>query len=326
MASKSGRLLLTGGLGYLGGRVATHLAAEAPELFLRLMTRRDREAAPEWARPMDVVTADILDKQSLNIALDGIDTVIHLAAVNEIDSQSDPDLALEVNGRATYRLLQACQAKGISKFIYFSTFHVYGPGAKQPITEETPTRPVHPYAITHHLAEDYVNWHRHSHGMDAVIIRLSNGYGYPADPGVQRWTLVFNDLCRQAVEKEEIRLRSGGTQQRDFIPLHDVVRGVRHFLNLPTSSWRDGLFNLGGDCSMSILEVAERVAREYQSCYGKEIPVITPGSDPQPGGQVTFSIDKLKQTGFSLQGDIGNEIRGTFKVCEQLVREQVRGR
>ena len=110
MAASSGRLLITGGLGYVGGRLATDLAAEAPEFSLRLMTRRRLEALPDWASNMDVVTADVLDAASLDAALDGTDTVVHLAALNEIDSLDAPDLALEVNGRATHRLLEACSA------------------------------------------------------------------------------------------------------------------------------------------------------------------------------------------------------------------------
>lgn len=324
MTATPGTVLITGGLGYVGGRIATHLAATEAGIPLRLMTRSALGGQPRWAQGMEVVTADVFDGSGLDAALEGVETVVHLAAVNEIESQQDPDLALEVNGRGTYRILQACQAKGISKFIYFSTFHVYGPGAKQPITEESPTRPIHPYAITHHLAEDYVNWHRHSHSMDTLVLRLSNGYGFPADPMVRRWSLVFNDLCLQAVEKGQIQLRSGGSQHRDFIPLIDVGRVVQHFLELPTAEWDDGLFNLGGNCSMSILQVAERIASEFQKCYGRDVPVTTgPPDGPQAGTPVSFSIDKLQRKGFGLTGDLGEEIQGTFQVCEQLVRNQL---
>jgi UDP-glucose 4-epimerase len=285
------------------------------------MTRRPLGQKPAWAKGLDIVTGDVTDRPSLDAALEGVDTVVHLAALNEVDSQANPDLALEINGQGTYRLLEACQGRSIKRFIYFSTFHVYGPGASQPITERTPTKPIHPYSITHRLAEDYVNWWRHSHGLDSLIIRLSNGYGYPADPEVQRWTLVFNDLCLQAVEKGEIVLRSSGVQQRDFITLHDVGRGVHHFLNLPVSQWGDGLFNLGGDCSNSILEAANQVASEFQKTYGREAPITTadPGAN-ESAAPVQFSIQKLKDTGFSLTGDMSKEIQRTFPVCEQRLQ------
>lgn len=324
MVRPSRKILITGGLGYVGGRIATHLQESAPNLSLRLTTRRTRTELPNWAKHLDVVRADVLDNASLATALDGVDAVVHLAAVNEVESQNDPDLALRVNGQGTHAMLEGCRQAGINQFIYFSTFHVYGPRAPMPITEETPARPVHPYAITHHLAEDLTNWYRHSHGINTLILRLSNGYGYPADPLVDRWTLVFNDLCTQAVRGQKIELRSSGTQLRDFISLSDVARGVQHFLNLPPDEWKDGLFNLGGDCPLSIMDVARSVAAEYLECYGVEVPVtVPPAGDLETAVPLlSFSIEKLKKSGFAPAGDMSQEIRRTFQVCEELARGQ----
>lgn len=312
-------VLITGALGYLGGRIATHLATVAPELTLRLMTHRSEDQIPPWAKQFNIARADLLLPSSLEPAVSGMDTVIHLAAVDEVVSGQNPELALKVNGQGTYSLLQACHAQGISRFIYLSTFHVYGPRARLPITEETPARPIHPYAITHHLAEDLVNWHQHSYGMSTLILRLSNGFGFPADPWVQRWTLVFNDFCRQAVQNGEIKLRSRGAQHRDFISLTDVGRAIHHFLALPGSAWQDGLFNLGGECSMSILQVAQRVSAEYLQRFGKEVPVtIGAAQEGQTSSPVQYSIDKLKGTGFSLTGNMSEEVAGTFEICRAL--------
>jgi UDP-glucose 4-epimerase len=319
MPIPSKHLLITGGMGYVGGRISTHLASAAPDISIRLMSRRQPDQAPDWAKDMDLFSADVLNTESLQPALDGIDTVIHLAAPNEIESARDPEAALDVNGKGTYRLLEACREQGVKRFIYFSTFHVYGPEAPQPITETTPTTPIHPYSLSHHVAEDIVNWYHHSFGMETAILRLSNAYGYPADPLVQRWTLVFNDLCRQAVVDGKIQLRSKGTQQRDFIPLSDVARSVQHLIGLPPGSWGKGLFNLGGECSMSIHDVAQRVAKEYADCYDKEVPVITgEAEDAQETGPVVFKIDSLKETGFTLAGSLSDEVGQTFELCRQM--------
>ena len=313
-------MLITGALGYLGGRIATHLASVDQATSIRLMTRRSEDRIPQWAREFEIVNADMLSPSSLETATAGIDTVIHLASVDEVKSIQDPELALNVNGSGTHSLLKACHAQGVARFVYLSTFHVYGPGAVSPITEETPTKPVHPYAITHRLAEDFVNWYRHSYGMQTLILRLSNGYGFPADSLVQRWTLVFNDVCRQAVQNGEIRLRSKGSQHRDFVSIADLSRAVVHLLDLPSQEWKDGLFNVGGECSLSILEVAEKIALEYLQEYGNEIPIVIGEADEsQSAGPIVFSIDKLKQTGFSLADNMAHEIRETFKICEQLV-------
>jgi len=318
MSSLSEKILITGGLGYLGGRLSKQLATSSG-LSLRLMTRRTDEGIPAWAEGFDLVRANLQDASTLGGVLKDIDTVIHLAAADENESQQDPERALDITGSGTYRLLQTCQSAGVKRFIYMSTFHVYGPGSTQPITENSATRPVHPYAITHRFAEDLVNWYRHSFEMKTLVLRLSNGYGSPADSLVQRWTLVFNDLCKQAVQKRAITLRSSGTQHRDFISLNNVGRAVQHFLALPDDEWRDGLFNLGGDCSMSILQVAEKVSAEFAKSYGQDIPLTTGGpAEGEPPSPVKFSIEKLKASGFTLEDNLSEEISATFDLCESL--------
>ena len=319
MTGFSKKVVITGGIGYVGGRLATHLAGAAPELSLRLLTRRAKESLPEWARKFDVVQTPTLEQAGLAEAVEGADTVIHLAAANEIVCQRDPELAMEINATGTLRLLEACREKGVGRFIYMSTFHVYGATSSDVITEDMATSPTHPYAITHRVAEDFVNAYRVNHGMATLSLRLSNGYGYPADPDIDRWTLVFNDFCRQAIAQGQIKLASKGTQFRDFQSMTDVGRGVHHFLALPNEEWKDGLFNFGGDCLMSIIQAAERVAEEFQTYSGREIPVITGESEDRRGASpVVFSIDKLKKTGFSPVGNMAEEIQRTFAVCEGI--------
>ena len=158
--------------------------------------------------------------------------------------------------------------------------------------------------------------------MKTLIFRLSNGYGYPMDMDINRWTLVFNDLCRQAVTSARIVLKSSGKQHRDFISLYDVARAVYHFLFVLPDRWGDGLYNLGGNCSMSILDVAEKISDVYRTKYKKEILEIKTGQDnsssitPKP---VKYSIEKIAKTGFTLKGDMISEIERTIEVCEGFV-------
>ena len=98
MVNHSRKLLITGGLGYVGGRVANHLARFMPRSSIRLSTRRSKKEVPEWAEDIDIAQTNFIDTNGLSTALRGVDTVIHLAAANYIDCGNDPDLALEVNG------------------------------------------------------------------------------------------------------------------------------------------------------------------------------------------------------------------------------------
>lgn len=316
-------ILITGGLGYVGGRVANYLKDKELHTHIFLTTRNKNRKLPQWTERFTILEMNILDKSSISNCLRDrdINIIIHLAALNEIDSMKNPKMALEVNTKGTYRLLNLAYKKGIKNFIYFSTFHVYGDVLESVITEETPTRPFHPYAITHRAAEDFANYFKHYYRMKTLIFRLSNGYGYPMHKEVNRWTLVFNDLCKQAVTEGKILLRSSGKQYRDFISLHDVARAVHHFVFIIPDRWGDGLYNLGGNCSMSILEVAQKISDMYRLKYKKEIRIKMKQDDNNliVSKPVKYDIEKLMGTGFTLKGDTFYEIDKTMDLCKEFI-------
>ena len=318
-------ILITGGLGYIGGRIANYLKEKEPGSRILLTTRDKNKELPSWAEKFIVLQMDLLNEDSIVDCLShkNIDVIIHLAALNEIDAMKDPVLALEVNTQGTYKLLNVANSNGIDRFIYFSTYHVYGETSGSVITEETPTRPVHPYATTHRAAEDLVSFFNHYHKMKTLIFRLSNGYGYPMDTDINRWTLVFNDLCRQAISSCRIILKSSGKQHRDFIALYDVARAVYHFVFTVSNDWGDIPYNLGGNCSMSILDVAEKISDVYRGKFKKELLEIKTGQCdkslilPKP---VNYSIEKMVKTGFTLKSDMESEIERTMDLCERFTK------
>ncbi|MFZ5447615.1 MAG: NAD-dependent epimerase/dehydratase family protein [Thermodesulfobacteriota bacterium] len=316
------KVLITGGLGYVGSRVAQALMAQ-PGLHVTICDRRPLANPPAWLQAADTLIIDLLAADDLTSVCRGCWCIVHLAAPNEIDSASDPLNALLVNGAGTLKLLEAAQRAGVERFVYFSTAHIYGAPLAGSITEQTLPRPVHPYSITHRVAEDFVLAARDQGKIQGMVFRLSNGFGAPAHAEVNRWTLVVNDLCRQAVTDGVLVLHSSGLQRRDFITLTDVANAVTHFLNLPVAAWSDGLFNLGGGCSLRILDVAELVARRAQEVLGIAPPIQRPdpgrGEEPQA---LAYSIDKLKATGFSLSQNFDEEIDATLRFCQAFSRGQ----
>lgn len=306
-------VLLTGGLGYLGGRLACALATAGYQV--RCGTRRQGAAAPDWLPGMPMVTMDWASTEALTEACHGVDCIIHLAAMNEVESARDPIGALEMNGLASLRLLEAAKAAGVRRFVYFSTAHVYGAPLQGNIDETSLPRPVHPYAITHKGAEDFVLAAHDRKQIEGVVIRLSNGFGAPVTPDVDRWTLLVNDLCRQAATSGELRLNSAGTQLRDFITLADVARAVNHLLQLDAGQLADGLFNLGGGKAMSILEMTERIAARWRALTGRDIAIVRPVGDGVPPHELSYRCDKLAATGFMLTGQVDREIDHTLQLC-----------
>lgn len=310
------RVLVTGGFGYLGGRVSQALvgAGYSVACASRRLSRGRDEAAKRAG--MQCIAIDWDSPESLLNACSGVDAIVHLAAMNELQAAKDPVGALNVNGVASVRLLEAAIAAGAKRFSFFSTAHVYGAPLQGHISEATMPRPQHPYAITHKVAEDFVLAAHDQKRIEGLVYRLSNGFGAPATPDVDRWSLLVNDLSRQAVTVGKLQLNSAGVQLRDFITLEDVARAVIHGLELPLPRLGDGLFNLGGDLSLSIYAMTEKVAARWKALTGKELPIVRPAppaeSVPVP---FVYSCEKLKATGFSLNSNVDQEIDATLRLC-----------
>lgn len=308
-------VLLTGGLGYLGGRISRYLA-ESSHFNLRLGVRSPETAIPKWLKNGELVVLDLFADSTLESACKGVKYIIHLAALNEIDSATDPERALLVNGVGSLKLLLAAIKTGVKRFIYFSTAHVYGSPLTGNITEETIPRPLHPYAITHRTAEDFVLAAHDKKQIEGVVVRLSNGIGAPERANINRWTLLANDLCRQAVVEKKLILRTHGLQYRDFVTLNDVSRAVLHMLMLSPQSNESGLFNLGGDNSTRIIDMAERIAERCEIILGFRPKIFRPSPDLVENIlPLSYRIEKLKATGFVLLSDVDEEIDATLKLC-----------
>lgn len=315
-------VLITGGFGYLGGRIAGAIASETG-WHIRLGSRVHR-SSPPWLPKAETVHLDVTRPDTLDAALRNVQAVVHLAAINEIESAADHRKAIEVNTMGSLYLLEAVIRASVERLIYFSTAHVYGAPLAGHITERSLPRPIHPYAISHHAAEEFVLAAHDNDSILGIVVRLSNAFGAPTHLGVDRWTLLVNDLCRQAASQKTIVLRSSGLQQRDFITLHDVGRAVCHFLDLPPVDCVDGLFNLGGECAMTVWAMAQQVAHCSQSALGYA-PLIT-RPEPAPDERtlaLAYDISKLKQTGFALNGDAAAEIMQTLKICAAVRRSQI---
>lgn len=302
------KVLVSGASGYIGGRLLAHLTDAG--FSVRGGSRGERSG-----KGVDWVLTDYESRDSLVRACEGCDTVVHLASLNEVDCARSPEAATIVNTLYTQRLADAAAAAGVRRFLYLSTVHVYGSPLLGTIREDTPTRPSHPYSISHKAAEDYLAWSVPGSGVGTVVLRLTNSFGYPESRDVNRWMLVANDAAKQAAAGGRIVLRSSGTQLRDFIPLGDVCDAVEFFVRMEPVPSAFDVFNLGGGRTASVLDLVSLVAAAYSELTGRGIRIDRPEAQEVGRTDLSVSIDKIRELGFSPRREWEAEIRELVRRC-----------
>ena len=265
--SLSIRILITGGLGFVGGRLAVHLAHAGHRVVLG---SRNAVAPPAWLQQVEVVKIDWEDAAALKRCCMGVDVVIQASGINAQDCATDPVAALTFNGVATARLVAAAIGAGVQRFIYFSTAHVYASRLVGTITEETCPLNLHPYATSHFAGEQAVLGASQCGNIQGIVLRLSNSFCAPMNKNVNCWMLLVNDLCRQAVETHKLILHSSGQQQRDFIAMNEVCRVVERLTVASDDRYPTGIFNIGAGESQSVLSIAQTIQQRCLQVLGFE--------------------------------------------------------
>ena len=278
------RYLVTGGFGYAGAWISEYLAALGHTVFI--LSRR--ASPPDTGFPYTLISADLAQGQPEELAgllPDRLDGVVHAASVNEEFLADYPRKALLNNALGTRNLLAALrmrhdrQSPGRPLLVYLSTIHVYG-ATGGTVTEATPPLPRSDYALTHLFGEEYCRLFMRTGHFPAVIARLSNGYGAPKLPDSDKWHLLLNDLCKNAVERGVLTIRAHPGTPRDFLWLGDAASGIYRLLQRPDLA--GNLFNLSSGQSLAIGEVAERVAAVAARVLGRPVAIRHETADTIP--------------------------------------------
>jgi UDP-glucose 4-epimerase len=145
---------------------------------------------------------------------------------------------------------------------------------------------------------------------------LSNSFGAPVMPDVNRWTLLVNDLCRQAATTHQLKLLSNGCQYRDFVSLSDVEEAVLQLLSRAVK--RENIVNLSAGKSLTVLDMAGLIADCYREEERKEIPVLLPENvKPSKESEVTISNSRLTAMGYEVKNDYTSEIKALLQFCKK---------
>lgn len=308
-------ILITGGFGYIGSRLAKDLDNQGHHV---LVGSRDIGRQGNILSPIESVFMDWGNSKALEEICFNIDVIIHAAGMNSKDCEDNPEKAYDFNGLATARLVSSASRSKVKRFIYLSTAHVYSNPLVGSISELTPPKNMHPYCTSHIVGENAVLNANKRDKIEGVVLRLSNTFGFPVNFNANCWMLLVNDLCKQVVKTQKIILSSSGIQQRNFITLNNVSRVISHFLFLKKNDLLDGLFNVGSDYSISVFDMAKNIARCSKAEFGFETTIerVQPKKN-QKTVELRYNTSKLKSTEIELQEDMDKEIFETLRICKK---------
>jgi UDP-glucose 4-epimerase len=254
------RVLVTGGLGFIGSTLARALVeASADVTLVDSMSPQYGGNLANIAGIEDRVrvnVSDVRDEHSLPYLVGEEEFIFNLAGqTSHLDSMDDPATDLEINCRAQLSILEACRRHNPGATIVFaSTRQIYGRPRYLPVDEEHPIAPVDVNGINKTAGEWYHLLYGRVHGLRISVLRLTNTYGPRMRVRDARQTFL-GDWLRRAVAGEEIAVFGDGSQRRDFNYVDDAVAA---FLLAATRDEANGqVFNLGSDEVVSLGELAE---------------------------------------------------------------------
>jgi dTDP-glucose 4,6-dehydratase len=284
------RILVTGGMGFIGSNFVRLLSRERPDREIWNLDALTYAANPESLADLEgayrFVHGDIADPELMGSLLGeaSIDAIVSFAAESHVDrsiASAAPFVRTNVVG--TQVLLDAARAAGVRRVVQVSTDEVYGDLAPEdpPFSERTPIAPSSPYSASKagsdHLALAY---HR-THGMDVVVTRCSNNYGPYQFPEKLIPLMIVN-----ALEGRRLPVYGRGENVRDWIHVEDHCRGVLAALE----SGRAGeVYNFGGASERRNIDVVRSII-EMTGATEDRIEYVT----DRPGHDRRYAIDFSK--------------------------------
>lgn len=243
-------VVVTGGSGFLGSHVVEELVGRGHEVgILDLNPPRPEFAGLASCR---YIAGDLTNLASVTDGVSGADAVCHLAGVGDVYlATREPYTAALLNVAGTGYVAEAALRQHVRKVVYASTWEVYGEPHYQPIDEEHPCNPDHPYNITKFSGERLLLSYDRLKGVPAVALRLGTAFGLRMRPNS-----VFSMFINKASNAESIVIQGTGAQTRQFTHARDIARA---FALAVESDVHGEAINAVAPESISIRQLAEMV-------------------------------------------------------------------
>jgi dTDP-glucose 4,6-dehydratase len=283
------RILVTGGLGFIGSNFCRHLIKTFPEYEIinidkiGIETNQTSLKDLENERRYKFIRGDTRDSKLLNNLITDVDAVVNMAAETHVDTSIvDPTSFIQNNTVGTFTILEAIRNHNDkAKLVHVSTDEVYGEILEGSVDEEGTIRPSNPYSASKAAADFFVLAYCKTYGLNVTITRCTNNYGPYQFPD----KLIPKTIVR-VLKNLKVPVYGTGKNIRDWIYVQDHCEAVEHALIEEQSG---EIYNISSGNEMSNIEIVRKILK----LLGKNENMIVFVED-RPGHDVRYSLDSSK--------------------------------
>lgn len=286
---KTSKALVTGGAGCIGSDLAAVLLERGCEVLVldNLSSGKLEHIEPLLGNPrLEFIEGDLLDRDTVDQAMRGVDMVYHLAANPDVKfTPGDPtDKDLQQNTLATYHVLEAMRQRGVGRLAFASTSAVYGI-SEQPIPEDFAPRPISLYGATKLGCEGLICAFSNLFEMRCWIFRFANVVGAKVR---KRGRTVISDFIHRLRENpRRLTILGNGRQAKSYLLAGECISAMLHVIEHAEDPVN--IYNLGCDDSLPVTAIADMVV-EAMGLSGVEYS-FTGGEGGWPGDVPRFMLD-----------------------------------
>lgn len=272
------KIVIFGGGGFIGSTIADRLLRDGHALRIferpRVPPYREFKAdeSVEW------VTGDFGSLHDINVALAGVEAVLHLISTTlPKSSNDDPVYDVQSNLVSTLQLLNAMEANQVRRIVFISSGGtVYGNPQYLPVDEKHPTEPQVSYGITKLAIEKYLQLYQAQHGIKATILRVANPYGERQRIETAQGAVAV--FASRALRGLPIEIWGDGCVMRDYLYVSDVAEAFARALSY---SGPEMVFNISSGTGVSLNEmigmleraIGQNVVKEFKPGRPFDVPV-----------------------------------------------------
>ena len=297
---RNARVLVTGGAGFIGSNLVEALLQQDNEVVVldNFMTGKRENLAPFAGNPaFTLIEGDIRDIAMCRKAVDGMDYVLHEAALGSVPrSIKDPMTSTEVNIGGFVNVLFAAQEAKVKRFVYAASSSTYGDSKTLPKVEDNIGKPLSPYAITKYVDELFAENYSRLYGIETIGLRYFNVFGRRQDP-CGAYVAVIPKFVMSLMQHESPVINGDGSYSRDFTYIDNVVQANQLALLTNQPEAVNQVYNVAFGERTTLNELFYSL-RDNLAGFDPAIAAVEPTYGPNRAGDIPHSlasIDKARR-------------------------------